>query len=65
MTDSRKDGDNELVLDWDDAVESFRLDLEDSARAESAPFPQRTSAGDEASTSDRIRVSGTSFSTAN
>ena len=44
MTDAPKDGDNELVLDWDDAVESFRLDLEGSARAESAPFPQRVAA---------------------
>jgi tetratricopeptide (TPR) repeat protein len=41
VTDAPKDGENELVLDWDDAVESFRLDLEGSARAESAPFPQR------------------------
>ena len=41
MSDHSKDGDNELVLDWDDAVESFQLDLEGSARAESAPFPQR------------------------
>jgi cellulose synthase operon protein C len=33
---------NELVLDWDDdAVESFRLEIESSARAEAAPFPQR------------------------
>lgn len=41
MTDTIKPNEGELVLDWDD-VESFKLDLEDTARAESAPFPQRT-----------------------
>src|SRR5262249_41229708 len=45
VTDRPKDDDQnqELVLDWDDAaVESFRMDIESSARAEAAPFPQRS-----------------------
>jgi tetratricopeptide (TPR) repeat protein len=41
VTDTLKPDEGDLVLDWDD-VESFKLDFEDSARAESAPFPQRT-----------------------
>ena len=33
---------NALELDWDDAIEAFGADLDNKARSESAPFPQRT-----------------------
>lgn len=41
MTDEKKTkrDDEELVLDWDDAVDGWDKDFTSSARAESAPFP--------------------------
>lgn len=44
MTDESKTkrDTNELVLDWDDAVDSWGHELDDSATAEAAPFPART-----------------------